>query len=124
MSNSSNKIIFYKSNWIKIEGEIFETNFQHIQFSLVPPYSCEIILKFDLIKNPTYEVFFQNLCSSSRKFDACNSRIQMIGNHIKMFAIDEKQMEISLICDRFIDIDVSKLRIELIDHILNKEDEK
>lgn len=48
----------------------------------------------------------------------------MIGNHIKMFAIDEKQMEISLTCDRFIDIDVSKLRTELIDRILNKEDEK
>lgn len=124
MSNNSNIISFNESNWIKIEGEIFETNFQHIQFSIHPPYSCDVSLKFDLIKNPRYEIFFQRLFDSSRKFDVYNSKIQMIGNHIKMFAIDEEQLEVSLRCDKFIDIDISKLRTELIDYILNKEDVK
>lgn len=117
-------ISFNESNWIKIEGEVFKTKSQHIQFSIDPPYSCNISLKFDIIKNSSYEIFFQKLLDSSRKFDAYNSKIQMIGNHIKMFAIDEEQLEISLVCDKYINIDVSKLRTELIDYILNKEDVK
>ena len=42
----------------------------------------------------------------------------------EFFVIDEEQLEISLVCDKYINIDVSKLRTELIDYILNKEDVK
>jgi poly(A) polymerase Pap1 len=105
---------------VKIDGDLFSIDNLSIQYNAIPPYSCDIDLKFDLRKNPSYETFFSNLYDSSRKFDVYTTQFEIIGNYIKMIKIDQDSLEISLTCDRFIELNVSERRIELIDNILNK----
>lgn len=105
---------------IKIEGEVFEVDSQSIQYRNIPPYSCDITFRFNISKNPSYENFLTNLYDSSRKFDIQTTQLQIIGNNIKQLKIDQKYIEISLICERLVEIDISERRNQLIDSILNK----
>lgn len=120
-----------KTNWIKIDGQIFEIEQGEAQ--LTTGSHASISIRLDLKRNATYYQFFikkQEEQSSaymgsnakSSKFDVYHRHFVARGTLIKTMDVSfDDEMNLTLVCDILDAADPQERRDEIIDDILNDE---
>lgn len=120
-----------KTNWIKIDGQVFEIEQGEAQLSTGSHAS--IYIKLDIKRNASYYSFFikkyeeqsnSSMGSNAKsfKFDVYHKHFIARGTLIKTMDVSfNSEMNLTLICDVLESTDTQERRDEIIDDLLNNE---
>ena len=113
-------IIPSKSNWIRIDGQVFDVEEASVQLSMGSHATMYISL--DILKYPSYSNYFIRLYESAKQFNLTAHKFEAIGSNITQIDIDfNSKMNLSIRADILETKNTQKRREEIIDDILKDE---
>lgn len=108
--------------WVKIEDSIFYLKNITIQQAIKNSFGyTNIYIEIDIAKYPSYENVFFSFVENRTKFNMFNKNVELKGCFIKMISISDDSLTIDINCDYINIKEISEIREETIDLIINNK---